>query len=242
MSVTRQSPATQERMRLLAHSWEEVHDGRASFLACYQLMTDSMVTALDAAEFDDPEWVDRLLVGFARRYFDALDAFDAGPDLAPSVWRLAHASCCDPNVWTLQRLLLGINAHINVDLPITVSELLIDDASAAHVATDRRLADYLRVNEIISRTMDEVQDSVLEAEAPGFRVLDVILGRGDEFLASRLLFRWRDQAWENAVRLSDTSDPELRAALLLQMEEDAVRTGEAILLTDGPASVLDLFR
>lgn len=237
VTVVRHSPQTLVRMQVLAESWNSAQDGRAAFLACYRLMTDSMVTALDAAEFDDPDWVDRLLVGFAQRYFDALDAFEAGPDQAPEVWRLAHTSCVDPGVWTLQRLLFGINAHINVDLPITVSELLADGSSL-----DLRLADFRRVNDIIGRTMDEVQDSVLEAEAPGFRVLDVILGRGDEFLASRLLFRWRDQAWDNALRLSVATDAEERAALLLRMDADAIQTAEAILLTDGPLSLIDLFR
>lgn len=230
------------RMDDLAVVWDTAADGRGTFLACYRLMTGSMVAAVEERGFADPAWVDRLLVQFADHYFAALVAYDSDPTEAPAVWRIAHDSCREPR-WELQRLLLGINAHINVDLPLTMEQLLaLEWPSLSTAERDRRRADYLAVNDIIGRTADAVQDSVLEVAVPLLRVVDVVLGRADEFLLSRLMFRWRDRAWENTVALLEAPDDAGRAAVVERMEADALATADAILLTDGPASLLVLLR
>ncbi|NLI17964.1 MAG: hypothetical protein GX427_04025 [Actinomycetales bacterium] len=230
------------RMDDLAATWSATADGRATFLGCYRLMTGSMVAAVGERGFADPDWVDRLLVRFAEYYFAALRAYDSDPAAAPAVWRLAHDSCREPR-WELQRLLLGINAHINVDLPLTVEELLAPEWPAlAPDGRARRHADYLAVNDIIGATADAVQDTVLEPAVPLLRVADVLLGRADEILLSRLLFRWRDRAWENAVALIEAPDAVARAAVVRAIEDDALTTADAILLTDGPLSLLRLLQ
>lgn len=216
------------RMDALASVWLTGADGRGTFLACYRLMTGSMRGASD--RFADPAWVDRLLVRFADYYFDGLDAYDRDPDAAPPAWRLAHDSCREPHA-ELQRLLLGISAHINVDLPLTVEELLAPEWPALDAAArEVRRADFLAVNEVIGATVDAVQDSVVEAAVPVLKVFDVLLGRLDEFVASRLLYGWRDRAWENAVALVEAPDADARAAVVAGMERDALAIGRLILL------------
>lgn len=240
-SFTSSGAATVARMQVLADEWGRTDDGRATFLACYQLMTGSMVTALAEHEFADPEWVDQLLGRFVEYYFDALAAYEQDPAAAPAAWRRAHDSCRDPDVWTIQRLLLGINAHINMDLPLTMDELLAPEwAGLPLVVRARREDDFRRVNEIIGRTADTVQDSVLEAAVPSMGVLDVLMGRGDEFLASRLLFRWRENAWENSIRLVEAPDLRARKAVLRAMEDRALHTADAILLSGGPSALVAL--
>lgn len=230
------------RMDELAAAWDTSADGRRTFLACYRLMTASVVAAVGERGFGDPDWVDRLLTRFADHYFTALVAYDTEPAAAPAVWRVAHDSCREP-CWELQRLLLGINAHINVDLPLTMEQLLAVEWNGLSAAErERRRADYLAVNDIIGRIADEVQDSVLEAAVPLLRVVDVVLGRADEFLLSRLMFRWRDRAWENAVALLEASDDAAHARVVEAMQADALATADAILLTDGPTSLLRLLR
>lgn len=236
------STAALARMDELAATWHPAADGRGTFLACYRLMTGSMTAALGERGFSDPAWVDRLLVRFADHYFAAVAAYDRDPAAAPPVWRLAHDSCREPR-WELQRLLLGINAHINVDLALTVEELLAPEwAVLAPPARERRHADYLVVNDIIGATVDAVQDSVLEAAVPLLQVADVLLGWADEFLLSRLLFRWRDQAWDDAVALVEAPDARARTAVVDRMDARALATARAILLTDGPASLVGLLR
>lgn len=230
------------RMDDLAAEWQVAEDGRATFLACYRLMTGSMVAAVGERGFADPEWVDRLLVSFAEYYFAALAAYDRDPAAAPAAWRLAHDSCRERR-WELQRLLLGINAHINVDLPLTVEELLAPEWEGLSAAQrEARRRDYLAVNGIIAATVDAVQDTVLEPAVPILALADVLLGPAEEFLMSRMLEQWRESAWENAVALVEAPDAATRGAVVARMEADALAIARAILFTDGAASVLDLFR
>ena len=104
----------------------------------------------------------------------------------------------------LQRLFLGVNAHINYDLVLTLIDLLrdewshLDEHGIAH-----RLSDHRKVNEIIANTIDEVQDTILEREAPALDLIDKGLGRLDEMLIAKLITAWRDRVWEQAVYLLD---------------------------------------
>lgn len=235
-------PDALARMDVLAEAWRETSDGRGTFLACYRLMTGSMISAVVERDFDDPAWVDLLLVRFAEYYFDALAAYEHDPSVAPAAWQLAHDSCRERR-WELQRLLLGINAHINVDLPLTVEELLAPEWEGLSAAQrEARRRDYLAVNGIIAATVDAVQDTVLEPAVPILALADVLLGPAEEFLMSRMLEQWRESAWENAVALVEAPDAATRGAVVARMEADALAIARAILFTDGVASVLDLFR
>ena len=233
MEIPGTGPDSLLRMDGLAATWQATSDARGTFLACYRVMTTSMINAADG--FTDPVWVDHLLVRFADHYFTALDAYDLDPATAPATWRIAHDSC-QQECWDLQRLLLGINAHINVDLPLTVEELLAPEwATLSDAERDSRRRDYLSVNDIISATVDAVQDTVVEPAVPFLALVDVLFGPADEFVMSHLLGRWRERAWVNAVALMEAPDAETRAEVYARMEEDAVATAHGILITHGRA-------
>lgn len=204
-------------------AWRSASDDRALFLGCYHLMSARMLDAIARREFDDPPWVDRLLHRFADYYFDALDAHEADPGTPPAVWRVAFRAAGDPDVTALQKLLLGVNAHINYDLVLTLVDLLDDEWPAADERIrGTRLADHERVNAIIARTIDAVQDDVLGPAMPAMRVVDWLLGPADEALIAHLIAGWRGSVWTSATSLLDAPAPEARAALLKRVEADAL--------------------
>ena len=55
----------------------------------------------------------------------ALHAYENHSSDAPEVWQLAHSAAIDPHITALQKLLLGVNAHINYDLVLTVASQLL---------------------------------------------------------------------------------------------------------------------
>jgi len=57
----------------------------------------------------------------------------------------------------------------------------------------RRYDDHYHVNTIIGRTIDSVQDQVLEALAPNLDLVDKILRPIDEWLISELITNWREE-------------------------------------------------
>ena len=230
-------------MRTVTRRWEEAADQRSIFLTCYTMMTDNMLAAVDAREFDDPAWVDHLINRFAGYYFDALAAYDDDPPRSPRVWQLAHSTCRESQVWPVQKLLLGVNAHINYDLVLTLDEMLGPEwAELTDIQRASRSRDYLLVNDVIGRTIDAVQDEVLAEAMPFMRTLDRLMGPGDELILSRLLIRWRDRVWAYAVELVEAADLEAREDVIRRMEEEAMRRATAIRAADGPLMFWQLFK
>ncbi|MGQ9482550.1 DUF5995 family protein [Chloroflexus sp.] len=63
-----------QRMTTLVEQWTAVGDRRSIFLACYQRMTENMLSAVVHHDFFDPGWVAHLIGSFADYYFAALAA------------------------------------------------------------------------------------------------------------------------------------------------------------------------
>lgn len=212
------------RMESRVTAWEAAADHKAVFLSCYLMMTRNTLAAIDRCEFGDCDWVARLLHRFADYYFDALDAYERSPATAPIVWRLAHDVPNGAHTLPVQNLLMGVNAHINYDLVLTLVDLLEPEWDTLSAARRRaRYEDHCYVNEVIGRTIDAVQDEVLEPAMPVMRLVDTMLGPFDELLISRLITRWRETVWQNAVRLLEAREPDERVRLVRRIEDDAVR-------------------
>ncbi|WP_337869505.1 DUF5995 family protein [Meiothermus sp.] len=219
-----------ERIQAQVRRWEESGDHRAVFLRCYSMMTQNMLTALEQGAFQDPRWVDRLLHHFADYYFGALEAYEQDPITAPPVWQIAHDCCRSPNLKALQNLLLGVNAHINYDLVLAVSDLLQDEwANLSPKQREMRYADHCKVNVIIAQTIDAVQDQVVERYDPAMDLVDKLMGSLDEWLVSRLITDWRDQVWRHAVERVMASQAE-REAIIRKVEDACLSLADSILL------------
>jgi hypothetical protein len=216
------------RMQTLIQRWEAAQDSRAVFLSCYCLMTVNTLNAIEQQEFGDAAWVNRLLHRFADYYFAALEADERSPASAPPVWQQAFAAARDPQATALQQLLLGVNAHINYDLVLTLTDVLSPEwAALSPEQCAQRHADHDHVNAIIARTIDAVQDQVLEPAMPVMDLIDRALGPLDELLISRLIAGWREKVWRYATLLLD-ADETARAAVVREVEEEALRIGQMI--------------
>jgi Family of unknown function (DUF5995) len=226
--------AIETRMQSLIQRWEESSDQRSIFLKCYSMMTHNMHQALRQGEFSDPHWVDHLIDHFAGYYFVALEAFDLDPVEAPVVWRMAHLAARDPDVVALQKLLLGVNAHINYDLVLALVDLLKPEwRELSDLQQQGRYADYCQVNEVIGRTIDSVQDQVLEPVMPVMALIDRLFGPLDEKMISSLLKHWREHVWQYTVELLVATEAEDQARLRHEMESEAIKLGHIIGFGDG---------
>jgi hypothetical protein len=217
------------KMRSQIEAWEQVGDPRALFLRCYLLMTGNMLAALENDIFYDPGWVRHLLERFAEYYFTALETYDFDHEAAPSVWRMAFLITAQPRCHGLQRLLLGINAHINYDLVLALVDVLQQEwAEMPEEKRSQRYSDHCHVNNVIGRTLDEVQDQVLEKDQPWMDIIDKALGPLDEFLISRLITHWRDAVWRWATELLDSSGEEQRWETIRLIENGALEKAQAL--------------
>src|SRR5919198_2349303 len=107
-------------------------------------------TIEDPTFFEDTAFVNHEDVVFARLYFDAFDAWHAGRrEDVPRAWAIAFQAAADRAMPASGNLSLGINAHIQRDLPFALAGigLVKPDGSS-------RKTDHDRVNEFLNRVTD----------------------------------------------------------------------------------------
>lgn len=218
-----------DQMQSLIERWEAASDKRSIFLGCYRLMTQNMLAAIEQNEFLDSAWINVLLDHFAGYYFVALKEYERNPVSAPRVWRLAHDTALAQDRLIVQDLLLGINAHINYDLVLTLVDLLESEWDLLNEEQrSARYRDYCHVNDVIHSTIDAVQDQILDPEMHLMEFIDKVFGSTDERMVYHLLSHWREAVWENAVRLLDTREADERTHLITRLESEAFELGEVI--------------
>lgn len=217
-------------MQTQAKEWDERKDSRFIFLRCYSVMTGNMIKAVEEGRFEDAEWVNKLLHRFADYYFDALHLYEKQKDQAPHVWQQVHDASIQHELHVLQHLLLGVNAHINYDLVLA----LYDEISPEWNGMDEnrrsiRRSDHELVNRIIAETIDEVQDKVIERQAPFMAIVDNLMGRVDEWLLSELITGWRTDVWNETCTMLSTDSPQAREELRNALEAKVIRKASQLL-------------
>lgn len=218
-----------DHMQLQLDRWQATGDQRCDFLNCYLMMTSNMIAAIEMGEFNDPEWIHRLLHHFANYYFDALDAYERDLQDTPQVWRLTFDSAQQPDALVMQNLLLGINAHINYDLIFTLVDMLSPEwQQLTQDERQGRYDDHCHVNDVIRRTIDSVQDTIIEAEIPQINIFEELLGQTDEWLISKVITHWRDEVWEQAQLLLENPDPPERDNICQNIEAQTLKRAQLI--------------
>src|SRR5690349_6888868 len=125
-------------------------DARLAFHATYLRTTQAVADALRAGSFADADWVDRWDVAFAQLYTDALDA-DLRGDPVPEPWAVAFgAAASQPRLPAVRHVLLGMNAHINFDLPQALLAVISDEEFDDPAVRARREADHRRIDEVLA--------------------------------------------------------------------------------------------
>lgn len=212
-------------------TWRQAGDPRCVFLQCYGLMTRNVLGAIEAGEFHHPAWVHTLLHRFADYYFNALDAYERGAPQTPAVWHYTFHATTTHRLHVVQQLFLGVNAHINYDLVLTLLDMLGPDWSELGDAERRRFHDdHCHINAVIERTIDVVQDDVIARVSPSMNVVDTLLGRADEWMIGQLIRSWRGAVWNRTCTLLAAHEPAERDRLMRCLERDVMRTARRIAL------------
>lgn len=193
--------AAEESLRGLESLFRRGKDNRGLFVIAYAEMTTRLKFALaeQPSPFNEPAWVTDYLLAFANLYRQALHGFVTGATI-PATWRIAFERAVDDRgVISLQHLLLGINAHIGHDLPLSLHQVGLGKGETQQ----RRYADHLRVNEILKAATNPIQDKVTRFHlSQGFSLLEKIIGPFDEGLTNYFFKRQRTRAWYNGLHLA----------------------------------------
>ncbi|MGH2645477.1 MAG: DUF5995 family protein, partial [Chitinophagaceae bacterium] len=101
----------------IIQSCKEKSSRMGYFASLYRAMTAGVQTGIAQGAFEDGPRMERLDVTFANRYLDAYTTYISGKQTTHS-WMHAFVASEQTNLTVVQHLLLGINAHINLDLGI----------------------------------------------------------------------------------------------------------------------------
>ncbi len=195
-----------ERMSAIVR-WSESGASRVGYFAgLYRRVTLTIRDLLGTGYFDDDARMERLDVKFACRYLAALDDYTCDGPRCTAPWRVAFDEVADPRLLILQQLLLGMNAHIELDLGIAVAEI------APGRELDGIRGDFDKINSVLA-ALSPLVETELGSLAPLLRVAEFVAKPLERPVVDLNLWLARHTAWDFAKQLASL-DPKERAAAI----------------------------
>lgn len=195
-------------------------DERRYFHGAYLRSTKAVLAEAEAGGFIDGEWAERWGRAFAHLYLDAFTAWERGDDV-PAPWRVTFEASSDPDIIPVRHSLLGINAHINYDLPQAFLAVITDEEFGDASLMARRAADHAHVDSILVSRVREEDKRMARLEDPGDRsIVDHLMSPFNRAGTKRLLKEGREKVWHNTFLLSAArgKGPEAYANKLAALE------------------------
>lgn len=206
------------------------------FCGVYLRSTRAMREELERGGFTDPAWVDLWTRTFAALYLRALQQWRAGAAV-PEPWRLALTA--SDGLSPLVHVLIGLNAHLNFDLPQSLLAVCDDTELADPVALRTRHADFRHVDTVMLRRIPQEDAELRAIGGPRGSELAARLLYPLNLVASRrFLVSARRSVWHNAQQLSAarTAGANVLSSRLAELErlsagkvEDLQRPGPVLL-------------
>jgi hypothetical protein len=204
------------------------------FAGLYRQVTVGVARGIEDGVFDDGERMSRLDAAFANRYFEALHGWQSGGRPSRS-WRAVFRAADESRPVIVQHLALGVNAHINLDLPVATARMF------PGAAIEGIKHDFDLVNQILTVALGDLQVA-LAGLSPLLGALDVVLGRLDEEIVGFNVQKARGEAWDAAVLLA-RQQPDAQDATEQMLDRYANGLARVVLAPPFPVpAALDLLR
>lgn len=217
----------QDRLRTLPDGMGH----RRAFIGTYLRTTQAVGHAVGAGVFEDGEWLSRWGVEFARPFLSAHDADLSGAEVSRP-WRLAFGAVDAHHL--LVHLLLGMNAHINYDLPRAMLTVISVDDFDDPELLKRRRRDHERIDAVLAARV-AAEDRELVGSR---RIRDRLLTPLNRLSSQRFLREARRCVWHNVLELDAARrlGPEVYEARVSELEvlaaakiADLLRPGQVLL-------------
>jgi len=193
------------------------------FAALYNRVTEAVKAGIAAGEFQDGARMERLDVIFASRYIAAYEAYRAG-EMPSRSWLKAFRAAEGAEHIVLQHLLIGMNAHIGLDLGVAAARVAPGDELAA------LRTDFDRINTLLA-SLTPVVEMEIDEFSPRFDELSKITPKLDLKLVGFAMGDARAAAWSFAQALAPLA-PQQQVALMARRDEEVSLLGDVI-LNDG---------
>jgi hypothetical protein len=211
-------------------AWSLAHRSRVGyFAALYWHVATTLSHAVHTGRFTDPARIEKLNGVFFARYLAAFEGYKRG-EPTTEAWAVAFATTERDDLLIVQHLLLGANAHIDLDLAIGVTETVPADELAGF------RPDFMRMNGLLCSLIDGTCRDVTRAW-PLLRAISCLARREDDALLGFGLRAARRSAWDKAERLAAAA-PAARPAMIAAMDAETASLGRDIASRSPLAEVL----
>lgn len=188
------------------------------FAYIYRRTTARIKQAILEKQFEDNAHMELLDVAFANLYLNAYYEFERHGNISDS-WKIAFQAK-DEKLTIIQHIILGMNAHINLDLGV----------AAASVAPGEKIIslknDFMKVNQILNDLTNEMQNRVARVSRLMI-LLDWIGKNSDEVIINFSIVKAREQAWNLASVLAYL--PETGKKILINETDNTISKLAALL-------------
>jgi Family of unknown function (DUF5995) len=180
---------------------EANNDTSGYFAALYRKVTIKVKEGIANNEFEDGPRMEKLDIVFASRYIDAYYAWKKNEPVT-IFWKKAFEISTIYWPVVLHHLLMGMNAHINLDLGIAAAE--VSKNKNIHELQN----DFNKINAILSSLVMDVQNNLAEIW-PRLKWILQRTGRVDDFMVDFSMQLARDGAWKFALSLAENPNPDM---------------------------------
>lgn len=205
------------------------------YFAClYQKVTIKVKEGILNNEFEDGPRMEKLDVIFANRYIDAWFDYKENKPVTES-WKCSFEFGNQYWPIVLQHLLIGMNAHINLDLGIAAAEI----SKGKDIQALEK--DFNKINEVLSSLVNEVQNDLANIW-PLLRKILRYTKKVDNFMVDFSMEIARDGAWKFAQDLAAKPDHQWKATI--QERDEKVFKNAKLIIRPGiiPKIALGIIR
>jgi hypothetical protein len=205
-------------------------DHRAVFATTYLELTKEIrrYVDTDVGTLDDSNYLFTEDALFADLYFDTFQAWQNGGQVAPA-WRIAFEQAARGQITGAQEMLLGINAHVQNDMPFVIAALGVRMPDGT-----TRKPDHDAINEVLNRGYEPVVEAIRQRYDPLISVTNSSLIPADNIAGLEMVRGWRELVWRNAERLLLAKTEAAREQVASQIEANAAGWARGIALTQVP--------
>ena len=211
-----------ERLDGIIEECELGEDALGYFAVLYRRVTCRIKEHIDLATFEDNPRMEKLDVVFAKMYIDAYDDYRSQKRVSAS-WLKAFELAKETWPITMQHLLIGMNAHINLDLGIAAAKI------AGDTPIENLKNDFYQINAILASLVDDVQKN-LSTIWPPLRFILRKTGKYDNLLVDFSMKMARDGAWRFAKTLHATPKSEMDHCI--QIRDQAIARKAYLIKSD----------
>lgn len=216
------------RLRALRHALGCDH--RAVFATTYLELTRTLFSTVTGNRtlFLDPRYLFYEDALFADVYFTTVHRYERGLPV-PGAWRIAFDSARSGAINAGQDMLLGINAHVQNDMPYVLASLGLRTPAGAS-----RKPDHDVVNRVLAKAYQRVVSSIARRYDPLVSTTNSSATPFDDAAGLELVRRWREDVWHNAERLVAARTPAERRQVSDGIQANATSWAQQIAAPQTP--------